>query len=148
MRRVIKDYLKQLSSQVNAKQIKEGTYDVAEAVVYKLLVPFFETKGIVKTSDIKVDTFKDYVVWRQQTARGRHGNLKNGEGVTALTLQKEILQIKKWVKSYLLPHKLINADLANDKQFIVYVCDANDEVVENYEKIFSPIETPSKKLIL
>jgi len=38
--------------------------------------------------------------------------------------------------------------LVIDKQFIVYVCDANDEVVENYEKIFSPIETPSKKLIL
>ena len=35
-----------------------------------------------------------------------------------------------------------------DKQFIVYICDANDEVVESYEKIFSPIETPSKKLIL
>mgnify|MGYP003117999184 CR=1 FL=1 len=41
-----------------------------------------------------------------------------------------------------------NTTLAIDKQFIVYICDANDEVVENYEKIFSPIETPSKKLIL
>lgn len=38
--------------------------------------------------------------------------------------------------------------LTIDKKFIVYICDANDEVVENYEKIFSPIETPSKKLIL
>ena len=38
--------------------------------------------------------------------------------------------------------------LTIDKQFIVYVCEANDEVVENYQKIFSPIETPSKKLIL
>ena len=120
VRRVIKDYLKQLSSQVKAKQIKEGTYDVAEAVVYKLLLPFFETKGIAKTSDLKVDTFKDYVVWRQQTAQGRHGILKKGEGVTALTLQKELVQIKKWIKTYLLPHKLIKAELANDEQFIVY----------------------------
>ena len=38
--------------------------------------------------------------------------------------------------------------LTIDKQFIVYICDANDEVVENYEKIFSVIEKPSKKLIL
>ena len=40
--------------------------------------------------------------------------------------------------------------LTIDKSYIVYVCDANDEVVENYEKIFDPnkIQTPSKKLIL
>ena len=34
------------------------------------------------------------------------------------------------------------------KEYIVYVIDARDEIVENYKKIFSPIETPSKKLIL
>ncbi len=38
--------------------------------------------------------------------------------------------------------------IAVNKQFIVYVIDANEEVVENYEKIFSPIQTPSKSLIL
>ena len=120
VKRVIQDYLMQLSAQVRAKQISEGTYDVAERVVYKLLLPFFEVKGIAKTSDLKVDTFKDYVVWRQSTAKGRHGILKKGDGVTALTLQKELIQIKKWVNTYLLPHKLIKAELANDKQFIVY----------------------------
>lgn len=34
------------------------------------------------------------------------------------------------------------------KEYIVYIIDARDEIVENYKKIFSPIETPSKKLIL
>ena len=34
------------------------------------------------------------------------------------------------------------------KEYIVYVIEARDEIVENYKKIFSPIETPSKKLIL
>ncbi len=40
--------------------------------------------------------------------------------------------------------------LTIDKSFIVYICDANGEVVENYESIFDPnkIQTPSKKLIL
>ena len=40
--------------------------------------------------------------------------------------------------------------LTIDKSYIVYVCDANDEVVESYEKIFDPnkIQTPSKILIL
>lgn len=37
-----------------------------------------------------------------------------------------------------------------DRSFIVYICDAEEEIVENYEKIFNPdkIQTPSKKLIL
>lgn len=34
------------------------------------------------------------------------------------------------------------------KKYIVYTIEARDEIVENYEKIFSPITTPSKKLIL
>ena len=35
-----------------------------------------------------------------------------------------------------------------EKQYVVYLIDTRDEIVENYKKIFSPIETPSKKLIL
>jgi len=34
------------------------------------------------------------------------------------------------------------------KQFVVYIGEPQDEVSEQYQKIFSPIETPSKKLIL
>ena len=35
-----------------------------------------------------------------------------------------------------------------EKKYIVYLIDTRDEIVDNYKKIFSPIETPSKKLIL
>ena len=35
-----------------------------------------------------------------------------------------------------------------DHKFIVYMVECEDNVVEKYESIFSPIETPSKKLIL
>ena len=40
--------------------------------------------------------------------------------------------------------------LTIDRNFVVYICDAEDEIVENYEKIFNPdkIQTPSQKLIL
>ena len=34
------------------------------------------------------------------------------------------------------------------KSYVVYLSEAQVDVVEQYEKIFSPIETPSKKLIL
>ena len=120
VKKVIQDYLRQLSGQVRAKQISEGTYDVAESVIYKLVLPFFVENNVVKTSDIEIDTFQKYVMWRQATAKGRHGVLKNGEGVTALTLSKELQQIKKWVTHYLVPHKLIKTDIASDKRFIVY----------------------------
>lgn len=120
IQKVIQEYLKALQRQVQAKQISQGTLDVAESVIYKLVYPFFKHTGITKTSDIQIDTFHKYVVWRQQTAQGRHGILKNGEGVTPLTLSKELQQIKKWVTHYLLPHKLIKAEIATDKRFIVY----------------------------
>ena len=43
-----------------------------------------------------------------------------------------------------------NTTLTVDKTFIVSIYEAEDEIVENYEKIFDPnkIQTPSKKLIL
>ena len=34
------------------------------------------------------------------------------------------------------------------KDYVVYVIEAKEMIVENYKKIFSKIETPSKKLIL
>ncbi len=35
-----------------------------------------------------------------------------------------------------------------DKKYVVYMAEVQVDVGEQYEKIFSPIETPSKKLIL
>lgn len=35
-----------------------------------------------------------------------------------------------------------------DRSFVVYIEDAQVDVTEQYEKMFSTIETPSKKLIL
>ena len=39
-------------------------------------------------------------------------------------------------------------EIVVDRKFIVYMVECEDTVVEKYESIFSPIETPSKKLIL
>ena len=120
IKRVIRDYLKVLQGQVLPKQIAPATYDGAENVIYKLVLPFCEEQNINKTSDLKIDTFQDYKLWRQKTASLRQKNLKRGTGVIPLTLQKEITQINKFVMSYLLPRKLIKSDLANDKNFITY----------------------------
>ena len=131
VRRVIQDYLKSLSIQVRSRQIKEGTYDVAESVIYKLVLPFFEQHGIEKTSDITIDTFNEYKLWRQKTAQGRHGTLKKGDGLTALTIQKEMVQIKKFVTTFCVPRKLIRAELANDKNFIVYPKVRQEDLLAN-----------------
>ena len=39
-------------------------------------------------------------------------------------------------------------ELEINKKWIVYIANVNDELVEQYEEMFSPIKTPSKKLIL
>ena len=39
-------------------------------------------------------------------------------------------------------------ELEINKKWIVYIANVNDELVEKYEEMFSPIQTPSKKLIL
>jgi hypothetical protein len=39
-------------------------------------------------------------------------------------------------------------ELEISKKWIVYVANVNDELVEQYEEMFSPLKTPSKKLIL
>ena len=39
-------------------------------------------------------------------------------------------------------------ELEIDKNWIVYIANVNDELVEKYEEMFSPIKTASKKLIL
>jgi hypothetical protein len=46
---------------------------------------------------------------------------------------------------------LLNKDqkeLELNKKWIVYVAGVNDDLVESYEEMFSPISKPSKKLIL
>ena len=46
---------------------------------------------------------------------------------------------------------LLNRDqkeLEINRKWIIYVADVNDDLVEQYEEMFSPIATPTKKLIL
>jgi cadmium resistance protein CadD (predicted permease) len=39
-------------------------------------------------------------------------------------------------------------ELVVSKNFVVYIADVEEGVIENYEKMFSPIVKPSKKLIV
>jgi len=40
------------------------------------------------------------------------------------------------------------SEITLDRKFIVYMVECDEDVVDKYESIFSPIEKPSKKLIL
>ena len=131
LKKAIQDYLKELMGKVTAGVIKQRTYDIAEDVIYKPLLRFFEEKGLKLTGDITYDTFKDYVVWRQQTARGAHDNLKKGRGLTKLSLLRELHQIRKWINSYLLPRGYIKAELAQRKGFIEYPKINHEDLLAN-----------------
>ncbi len=41
-----------------------------------------------------------------------------------------------------------NIDLEVSKKYIVYVSEAQEQIVEQYEQMFSVIKSPSKKLIV
>ena len=128
IRKVIKDYLSELTDKVTAGIAKQATYDVAEAVIYKLVLKYCDEHNIKTVNDIKVDTWKKYLVWRQQTCTGRHGQISS---ITKLTMHKEICQIKKWTTHYLLPHKLLKPELAMDKEFIPYPKINHEDLLAN-----------------
>jgi len=44
--------------------------------------------------------------------------------------------------------KRTEKELEINKKWIVYIANVNDELVEKYEEMFSPIAKPSSKLIL
>jgi len=41
-----------------------------------------------------------------------------------------------------------NVDLEVSKKYVVYISEAQEQIVEQYEQMFSMIKSPSKKLIL
>ena len=41
-----------------------------------------------------------------------------------------------------------NIDLEISKSYVVYISEAQDQIVEQYEQMFSVIKAPSKKLIV
>jgi hypothetical protein len=41
-----------------------------------------------------------------------------------------------------------NVDLEVVRKYVVYISETQDDVVEQYEQMFSTIQTPSKKLIV
>jgi integrase len=131
LKKVIQEYLKMLRDKVTSKQIKQATYDRAEEVLYKPVLRYFNQAGITTTDDIDLDTFKGYIVWRQKTATGRHNNLKRGEGLTPISLQGDLNQITKWINNWLLPRKLIKAELTTTKGFIEYPKLNPDDLLAN-----------------
>ena len=44
--------------------------------------------------------------------------------------------------------KRTEKELEISKKWVIYVANVNDELVEKYEEMFSPIKTPSSRLIL
>jgi len=41
-----------------------------------------------------------------------------------------------------------NEELEVNKKYVVYIADAQEQIIEQYESMFSVIQTPNKKLVL
>ena len=102
--RAIDEYLTQQSERVEALIIKEGTFKEICQTLSVHLKNYFKEESVVKTGDIKPDTFKRYVTFRKWT--------------TKLTRNKEAVIIKAFVDNYLIPNRLVSNEVVTTKKLI------------------------------
>ena len=86
---------------VEAGHITEETHRNKIRTLRKHLIPFLESKYVVQTNQIRPDSFQDYALWRANA--------------TPLSINREIVQIRDFLRNYLVRHRLIPAELLADK---------------------------------
>ena len=115
--RAINDYLSIQSERVEALLIKEGTFKEMCQTLSVHLKEYFQEKGVVKTGDIKPDTFQSYVTFRKWC--------------TKLTRNKEAGIIKAFVDNYLIPNRLVASEVVTTKKLIPKVKIKNSDLDAN-----------------
>ena len=86
---------------VKAGHITEETHRNKIRTLRKHLIPFLESKYVVQTNQIRPDSFQDYALWRANA--------------TPLSINREIVQIRDFLRNYLVRHRLMSAELLADK---------------------------------
>lgn len=77
--------------------ITEGTYNNKKVAIDKHLREYLKTKAILRTSELKVNTFDDYLIFRSQCSK--------------LTRQRELQTIQQWVR-WLLKEEVVHPKLS------------------------------------
>ena len=86
---------------VKAGHITEETHRNKIRTLRKHLIPFLESKYVVQTNQIRPDSFQDYALWRANAS--------------PLSINREIVQIRDFLRNYLVRHRLMPAELLADK---------------------------------
>ena len=102
----LKDYLANREAKTRAKLLKASTVTREAQVLLNVVKPYLEAKEVATTKDIQASTFDDFPGWRMSS---------RDKGVTKLTLQVELIDIKKWIKNYLIPKKLVSRDVLDSE---------------------------------
>ncbi len=91
----IENFLTYEQNRVDAELIKEKTLLSKKETLLVHLIPYCQSKGIIRTTDFKQGVMDDYLVIR-------------GKECAKLTLKKEIINIGNFIK-YLIRHNLVSA---------------------------------------
>jgi len=102
--RAIDDYLNLQSERVEALIIKEGTFKEMCITLGVHLKDYLKQESVLKTGDMKADTFQRYAVFRKWC--------------TKLTRNKEAGIIKAFVDNYLIPQRLVTNEVVTTKKLI------------------------------
>ena len=97
-------WLEKEQEKVDAGLLKFQTWKKKESLFRIYIVPFLTARDITLTSDITITTFDDYPAYRNET--------------TSLNSKQVITIIKEWCRKCLVKSKLIDSDVAMDRDFL------------------------------
>ena len=100
----VAEFLKFEQRRVEAQELSELTLKDRRQVLTRNLLDYLKTQGVSSTAHISENTFHEYGVFRHKASK--------------LTRNKEITIIKGFIDNQLRKHKLINPDVAINKDLL------------------------------
>ena len=113
----VENYLKYEEERMESEIIKFRTFNNKRYTLNNHLIPYLLDIGITKTRQINDDTFSRYLIYRK--------------GVTKLTLQMEISQIKDFLSNWLVKKRLIEPEVVSNKKLFPEVKIKMNDLMSN-----------------
>jgi len=130
-----------------------GATGSGKSTIIKLLNRFYNLdKGNIYIDDINIEEYKISSLRKNIGFVSQDVHLFSDTILNNITLKNGLVVIPNAQGVGFAPWATViskqKPEITVDRKFLVYVVECDGDVVEKYESIFSPIEQPSKKLIL
>ena len=125
----VNDWLRNEQERVDKGLISPGTWRNKKMCLVDEMIPYLESKGITMTSELNLNSFDRYELYRSDT--------------TPLMRQREVSIIKEYLTSHLVRERLLAAEIANDKAVLPRI------IVKETDRMKNPAINPKDwKLII